>query len=32
MDQKILLSSDAGYGFISTIGDLISKKKAAAPP
>ena len=27
-DQKILLSSDAGYGFISTIGDLISKKKA----
>ncbi len=28
MDQKILLSSDAGYGFISTIGDLISKKKA----
>ena len=28
MDQKILLSSDAGYGFISTIGDLVSKKKA----
>ncbi|TEU20506.1 MAG: DNA topoisomerase IV subunit A, partial [Gammaproteobacteria bacterium] len=28
MDQKILLASDAGYGFISTIGDLISKKKA----
>lgn len=28
VDQKILLSSDAGYGFISTIGDLISKKKA----
>jgi len=28
MDQKILLSSDAGYGFVSTIGDLISKKKA----
>ncbi|MEO1890913.1 MAG: DNA topoisomerase IV subunit A [Candidatus Thioglobus sp.] len=27
-DQKILLSSDAGYGFISTIGDLVSKKKA----
>jgi len=28
IDQKILLASDAGYGFISTIGDLISKKKA----
>ena len=27
-EQKILLSSDAGYGFVSTIGDLFSKKKA----
>jgi len=27
-EQKILLSSDAGYGFVSTIGDLLSKKKA----
>ncbi len=26
--QNVLLSSDAGYGFISTIGDLLSKKKA----
>ena len=26
--QNILLSSDAGYGFVSTIGDLLSKKKA----
>ena len=26
--QNILLASDAGYGFISTIGDLLSKKKA----
>ena len=26
--QHILLASDAGYGFIATIGDLISKKKA----
>ena len=26
--QKILLSSDAGYGFISTVGDLLSKQKA----
>ncbi len=26
--QNILLASNAGYGFISTIGDLISKKKA----
>jgi topoisomerase-4 subunit A len=26
--QHILLASDAGYGFISTIGDLLSKKKA----
>lgn len=27
-NQNILLSSDAGYGFIGTIGDLLSKKKA----
>ncbi|MDC9726982.1 MAG: DNA topoisomerase IV subunit A [Candidatus Thioglobus sp.] len=26
--QNILLASDAGYGFIATIGDLLSKKKA----
>ena len=26
--QHILLASDVGYGFISTIGDLLSKKKA----
>ena len=26
--QKILLSSDFGYGFVATIGDLVSKKKA----
>ena len=26
--QNILLSSDAGYGFVSTIDDLLSKKKA----
>jgi topoisomerase-4 subunit A len=26
--QYILLASDAGYGFITTMGDLISKKKA----
>jgi len=26
--SSILLSSDFGYGFISTIGDLLSKKKA----
>ena len=26
--QHILLASDAGYGFIGTIGDLLSKKKA----
>ena len=26
--QHILLASDAGYGFIATIGDLLSKKKA----
>ena len=27
-DQKILLASSAGYGFVSTVGDLLSKKKA----
>jgi len=27
-EQHILLASDAGYGFIGTIGDLLSKKKA----
>ncbi len=27
-EQHILLASDAGYGFIATIGDLHSKKKA----
>ena len=27
-DQKILLASSAGYGFVATIGDLLSKKKA----
>lgn len=26
--QNILLASNAGYGFIATIGDLLSKKKA----
>ena len=26
--QHILLASDAGYGFIATVGDLLSKKKA----
>ncbi|WPE17584.1 DNA topoisomerase IV subunit A [Candidatus Thioglobus autotrophicus] len=26
--QHILLASDAGYGFIGTVGDLLSKKKA----
>lgn len=26
--QNILLASSAGYGFVSTIGDLLSKKKA----
>jgi len=26
--QHILLASDVGYGFIGTIGDLLSKKKA----
>jgi topoisomerase-4 subunit A len=26
--QHILLASDAGYGFITTIGDLLSKKKS----
>ncbi len=27
-DQNILLSSDYGYGFVATIEDLLSKKKA----
>ncbi|BAS68171.1 MAG: DNA topoisomerase IV subunit A [Gammaproteobacteria bacterium] len=27
-EQHILLASNAGYGFIATIGDLLSKKKA----
>ncbi len=27
-DQNILLTSNVGYGFITTIGDLFSKKKA----
>ncbi len=27
-EQHILLASSAGYGFIATIGDLLSKKKA----
>ncbi|WXU00602.1 MAG: DNA topoisomerase 4 subunit A [Catillopecten margaritatus gill symbiont] len=27
-EQNILLASNAGYGFIATIGDLLSKKKA----
>ncbi len=27
-DQKILLGTDAGYGFIATIGDLYTKNKA----
>ena len=27
-DQNILLASDAGYGFVATVGDLLSKKKA----
>lgn len=26
--QKVLIASDAGYGFIATIGDLASNKKA----
>ncbi len=28
VEQKILIASDAGYGFIATIGDLSSNKKA----
>ena len=27
-DQRILLASDAGYGFVATIGDLQTKNKA----
>jgi len=27
-DQKYLLASDAGYGFITTLGDLVSRNKA----
>lgn len=27
-DQRVLLASDAGYGFVATLGDLISKNKA----
>ena len=27
-DQKILMGTDAGYGFITTIGDLYTKNKA----
>jgi topoisomerase-4 subunit A len=27
-DQKYLLASDAGYGFIATLGDLVSRNKA----
>ncbi len=27
-EQKILLSSDAGYGFVSSIGDLLSSRQA----
>ena len=27
-DQKILLGTDAGYGFVATIGDLFTKNKA----
>ncbi len=27
-DQRILLASSAGYGFVATVGDLLSKKKA----
>ncbi|MBL4819681.1 MAG: DNA topoisomerase IV subunit A, partial [Gammaproteobacteria bacterium] len=26
--QEVLLASDAGYGFVATLGDLISKNKA----
>lgn len=27
-DQRVLLASDAGYGFVAKLGDLISKNKA----
>ncbi|MGI9248310.1 MAG: DNA topoisomerase IV subunit A [Woeseiaceae bacterium] len=27
-DQKYLLASDAGYGFVATLGDLVSRNKA----
>ena len=27
-DQRVLLASDAGYGFVATLGDLVSKNKA----
>ncbi len=27
-DQKYLLASDAGYGFIATLGDLVTRNKA----
>lgn len=27
-EQRVLLASDAGYGFVATLGDLISKNKA----
>src|SRR5690606_595549 len=27
-DQRVLLASDAGYGFVATLGDLLSKNKA----
>ncbi len=28
LEQKYLLASDAGYGFITTLGDLVSRNKA----
>src|SRR5690606_8727434 len=27
-EQPVLLASDAGYGFVATLGDLLSKNKA----
>jgi len=27
-EQKYLLASDAGYGFVATLGDLVSRNKA----
>ena len=27
-DQRVLLASDAGYGFVGKLGDLVSKNKA----